>query len=103
MSLKEKRKEAEAVLDSAEMTLETFGGTGKTARKLEQKVSQLETEIQDPDSASKLSSLIEDIRELMEDIEQGGGDMMMDDPGMGGPGAGGPPGGGMPDDDIPPM
>jgi len=106
MSLKEKRKEAEAVLDSAEMTLETFGGAGKKARELEQKVSQLETELQDPDSASKLSSLIEEVRDLMEEVEQGGGDMMMDDPGMGGgPGAaGGPPGGGgMPDDDMPPM
>ncbi|QGA80471.1 hypothetical protein [Candidatus Nanohalobium constans] len=103
MSLKEKREEAEAVLDSAEMTLETFGGTGKTARELETKVSQLEAELQDPDSESSLNKLIEEIRELMEDIEQGGADPMMDDPGMGGGPGGGPGAGGMPDDDMPPM
>lgn len=96
MSLKEKREEAEAVLDSAEMTLETFGGTGKTARKLEAKVSELETELQEPDSESKLNSLIKDIRDLMEEVEQGGGDMMVEEPGQMGPGE-------MPDDDMPPM
>ena len=102
MSLQEKREEAEAVLDSAEMTLETFGGTGKTARELEAKVSQLEAELQDPDSEKSLKKLIEEIRELMEDIEQGGADPMMDDPGMG-PGGGPGGAGGMPDDDMPPM
>ena len=101
MSLKEKREEAEAVLDSAEMTLETFGGAGKKARELETKVSQLENELQDPDSESKLNSLIEDVRDLMEEVEQGGGDMMMEEPGGMGPGA--PREGGMPDDDMPPM
>ena len=101
MSLKEKREEAEAVLDSAEMTLETFSGAGKKARELETKVSQLENELQDPDSESKLNSLIEDVRDLMEEVEQGGGDMMMEEPGGMGPGA--PREGGMPDDDMPPM
>jgi len=103
MSIKERRKEAEAVLDSAEMTLETFGGTGKAARDLRQKVSQLETELQDPDSEKSLKNLIEEVRDLMEEVEQGGGDMMMEEPGIEGPGAGGPPNGDMPDDDIPPI
>ena len=104
MSIKERKKEAEAVLDSAEMTLETFGSTGKKARELEQKVSQLEAELQDPDSEKSLSKLIEEVRDLMEEVEQGGGnDMMMEEPGIEGPGAGGPPNGGMPDDDIPPI
>ena len=104
MSIKERKKEAEAVLDSAEMTLETFGETGKAARNLRQKVSQLETELQDPDSEKTLEKLIEEVRDLMEEVEQGAGnDMMMEEPGIGGPGAGGPPNGDMPDDDIPPI
>ena len=98
MSLAEKREEAEAVLDSAEMTLETFGGTGKAARDLRSKVSQLETKIQEADSERELNSLIEDIRELMEEVEQGGADdMMMEEPGMN------QPGGSPPDDEMPPM
>jgi archaellum component FlaC len=102
MSLDEKREEAEAVLDSAEMTLETFGGRGKAARELKGKVSELENKIQDADSERELSSLIEDVRELMEKVEEEAGDAMMDEPGLGEPGAGGPPGD-MPDDDMPPM
>jgi hypothetical protein len=101
MSLEEKRKEAEAVLDSAEMTLETFGGTGKSARELRTKVSQLENKLQEADSERELDNLIEEVRELMEKVEEDAGDPMMDE-GMEGPG-GGPPGGGMPDDDMPPM
>ncbi|MFB6158742.1 MAG: hypothetical protein ABEJ95_03720 [Candidatus Nanohalobium sp.] len=101
MSLEEKRQEAEAVLDSAEMTLETFGGTGKAARELRTKVSQLETKLQEADSERELENLIEEVRELMEKVEEDSGGTMMDDPGMEGPGAGGP--GSMPDDDMPPM
>ena len=102
MSLEEKRKEAEAVLDSAEMTLETFGGTGKAARELKTAVTKLENKLQEADSERGLEKVIEEVRELMEEVEQDAGDaMMMDDPGMEGPGAG--PGGGMPDDDMPPM
>jgi uncharacterized protein (DUF362 family) len=102
MSLKEKRKEAEAVLDSAEMTLETFGGTGKAARELKGKVSELENKLQEADSERELKNLIEDVRELMEEVEKEAGDsMMIDEPGMEGPGPTDPSG--MPDDDMPPM
>ncbi|MFB6100275.1 MAG: hypothetical protein ABEK16_03285 [Candidatus Nanohalobium sp.] len=104
MSLEEKRQEAEAVLDSAEMTLETFGGTGKAARELKTAVTKLENKLQEADSERELEKAIEEVRELMEEVEQSGGDMMMDDPGMEGPGGtGAPGGGGMPDDDMPPM
>lgn len=104
MSLDEKRKEAEAVLDSAEMTLETFGGTGKAARELKTAVTKLESKLQEADSERELNKLIEEVRELMEEVEEDAGDaMMMDDPGMEGPGGAGGPGGGMPDDDMPPM
>ncbi|MFB6175211.1 MAG: hypothetical protein ABEJ87_04510 [Candidatus Nanohalobium sp.] len=102
MSLSEKKEEAEAVLDSAEMTLETFGSTGKTARDLRTKVTELENQLQDPDSQRKLDQLIDEIRELMEEVkENSGGEPMMGEPGgddFGG-GAGAPP----PEDDMPPM
>ncbi len=102
MSLDEKRKEAEAVLDSAEMTLETFGGTGKAARELKTAVTKLENKLQEADSERELNKLIEEVRELMEKVEEDAGDMMMDEPGgMGEPGPGGT--GRMPDDDMPPM
>lgn len=103
MSIKERKKEAEAVLDSAEMTLETFGSTGTKARELKQKVSKLNAELQDPDSEKSLEKLIEEVRDLMEEVEQrGGNDVMMDEPGLEGPGAGAPPSD-MPDDDMPPI
>jgi len=98
MGLKERKEEAEAVLDSAEMTLETFGRSGKAAQQLESAVRQLEQELQDPDSASSLKKLIGEIRELMDDVqESGGGDFMAEEPGP----AAGP--GNMPDDDMPPI
>ncbi|WEL19354.1 hypothetical protein [Candidatus Nanohalococcus occultus] len=104
MSLADKKEEAEAVLDSAEMMLETYGSTGKTARELETKVKQLRNELQDPDSESSLNKKINEIRDLMDDMKEtdsmGGG--MMDEGDM----MGGGPGGGMggPDDDgMPPM
>jgi molecular chaperone DnaK (HSP70) len=100
MSLEEKREEAEAVLDSAEMTLETFGGTGKTANELRTAVTKLENKLQEADSERELENLIEEVRELMEKVEEDSADMMMDDPGMEAPGG---PGGGMPDDDMPPI
>lgn len=101
MGLKERKEEAEAVLDSAEMTIETFGATGKAGRKLETKISQLEQELQDPDSESSLNKLIDEIRELMDEVQQSGqDDFMAGEPG--GP-AQGPGGGGIPDDDMPPI
>ena len=98
MGLKERKEEAEAVLDSAEMTLETFGRSGKAASELEATVRQLEQELQEPDSASSLKKLINEIRDLMDDVQEsgGGGDFMAEEPGPGGPG-------GMPDDDMPPI
>jgi len=97
MGLKERKEEAEAVLDSAEMTIETFGSTGSAARELESKIAQLEQELQDPDSASSLKKLINDIRDLMDDVQESGADdMMHEEPGGPGPG-------GMPDDEMPPM
>jgi ABC-type transporter Mla subunit MlaD len=100
MSLSQRKEEAEAVLDSAEMTLETFGETGKKARELKAKVAELEQQLQDPDSERKLEELIEEIRELMEEVQDEPGD----EPMMGGPEggkdlSGGPP----PEDDMPPM
>lgn len=98
MGLKERKEEAEAVLDSAEMTLETFGRSGKAASDLEAAVRQLEQELQDPDSESSLKKLINEIRDLMDEVQEsgGGGDFMAEEPGPGGPG-------GMPDDDMPPI
>lgn len=87
MSLKETKQEAEAVLDSAEMTLETFPGGGKARRELETKVRELEVELQDAESESKLRGLIKDVRELMDDLEEEGSEDPME-PGM--------------DDDFPP-
>lgn len=98
MGLKERKEEAEAVIDSAEMTLETFGSTGKAARELESKITRLEQELQEPDSESSLKKLINEVRDLMDDVqESGSGDMMMEEPG--GPGGRG----GMPDDEMPPI
>lgn len=97
MSLQEAKEEAEAVLDSAEMVLETIPEprTGK-AKDLEIKLSELEKELQDPDSEESLRKLIREVRDLMEEAQD---DAIHDEPGMGpedemgmGPG-GGPPGG----------
>lgn len=97
MSLAEAKEEAEAVLDSAEMVLETIPEprTG-TAKDLEIKLSELEKELQDPDSEESLRKLIRKVRDLMEDAQD---DAMQGEAGMGaegemgmGPG-GGPPGG----------
>ena len=96
MSLAEAKEEAEAVLDSAEMVLETIPEprTG-AAKDLEIKLSELEKELQDPDSEESLRKLIRKVRDLMEESQE---DAIHDDPGMGpgedmGMGPGGPPGG----------
>jgi len=95
MGLKERKEEAEAVLDSAEMTLETFGSSGKKARELEGKIAELEQELQEPDSESSLKKLINEIRDLMDEVQESGDDFMAEEPGPGP--------GGMPDDEMPPM
>lgn len=96
MSIQERREEAEAVLDSAEMILETYPGAGEKSRELETKVTQLEQELQDPDSEQSLKKLIDDIRQLMEDVEEEAmDDPVMDEPGM--------EEGFGPEDDIPPF
>lgn len=98
MSIQEKREEAEAVLDSAEMILETYPGKGEKSRELETKVSQLEQELQDPDSEKSLQKLIDEIRDLMEEVEE----EAMDEPMMDEPGGMGEEGFG-PEDDMPPF
>ncbi|MFB6145185.1 MAG: hypothetical protein ABEJ99_01625 [Candidatus Nanohaloarchaea archaeon] len=102
MSLKERKEEAEAVLDSAEMVLETVPEprTGK-AKELETKISQLEQEIQDPDSEDSLKKLIKAVRDLMDEVQD---EAMQDEPMMGpeeemGTGMGPQE----PDDDMPPF
>jgi hypothetical protein len=88
------------------MVLETIASRGTKARELERKISELEDQLEDPDSESKLDSLIEKIRELMDEVQQ---DAIMDEPDMGPgggdtmgePGPGGPPGGA--GDDMPPL
>lgn len=99
MGLKERKEEAEAVLDSAEMTLETFGRSGKAAQNLDSAVTRLEQELQDPDSESSLKKLIEEIRDLMDEVQESGDEFMAEEPGMG-------PGmdeGMHQDDDMPPI
>lgn len=104
MSIQEKKKEAEAVLDSAEMVLETIPEprTGK-AKDLEIEISKLEDEIKEPDSEKSLQSVIESVRDLMDEVQE---DAMQEpmEPGdkMGGMGPGGAPPGG-PEDDVPPF
>ncbi|MFQ3275143.1 MAG: hypothetical protein ACI9SF_000285 [Candidatus Nanohaloarchaea archaeon] len=105
MSIQEKKEEAEAVLDSAEMVLETIPEprTGK-AKDLEIEINKLEEEIQDPDSESSLEELIQSVRDLMDEVQE---DAMQDpmEPGDdmgGGMGPGGAPPGG-PEDDVPPF
>ncbi|MFP4038584.1 MAG: hypothetical protein ACLFTA_02260 [Candidatus Nanohaloarchaea archaeon] len=93
MGLKERKEEAEAVLDSAEMTLETFGSSGKSARELESSIARLEQELQEPDSESSLKKLINEVRDLMDEV-QGSGDDFVEEP---------RPEPGMPDDEMPPM
>lgn len=87
-------------MDSAEMTLETFGRSGKAARDLRKAVSKLESKLQEADSERELEKLIEEVQELMEKVEEESSEMMMDEPGMEGPGQGSE---GIPDDDMPPM
>lgn len=72
MSLKEAKEEAEAVMDSAEMLIDTFPGKGSTVRKLKDKISKLEQEIQDPDSERSLRNIVEEIKELMNELEDEG-------------------------------
>lgn len=109
MSLEELKEEAEAVLDSAEMVLETIPEprTGK-AKDLEMEISKLEDEIQDPDSETSLENQIEEVRKLMDEVQEEAMSDSMDEPmgpedqmggGMG-PGGGGPPPGG-PEDEPP--
>ena len=86
MSLDEKKEEAEAILDSAEMLLETYGGTGQKANELKGKISELEQQLQDPESEKKLDSLIKDVRDLMDELKDQpmqDDSMGMDEPGMG--------------------
>lgn len=97
MGIQDRKEEAEAVIDSAEMTLETFGTSSKAARELESAVRKLEQEVQDPDSESSLKSLIEEIRDLMDEVQESGGEFM-EEPGMG-PGMESD----VPDDDMPPI
>lgn len=103
MSIGERKEEAEAVLDSAEMVLETVPEprTGK-AKELETAITKLEKELQEPDSEASLKNLIEEVRDLMNEVQE---DAMNEDPMMGpedemGGGIGGP---GQPDDDVPPF
>lgn len=98
MSLEEAKQEAEAVIDSAEMLLDTFPGEGKTARELKGKITELEQEVQDPDSERSLRKLVEDVKELMDELEEQG---MESDP-MG-PGMDEGMGPQEPEDDMPPF
>lgn len=101
MSIKDKKEEAEAVLDSAEMMLETMGTSSSVARDLKKKIRELEKELEEPDSESSLQSLIKEIRELMDQMQE---EDVMDEPAMG-PEEGGM-GGGFdepPEDDMPPF
>lgn len=97
MSIQEKKEEADAILDSAEMILETYGSRGEAARELERKVNELSRELEDPESEKSLQKLIDDIQELMEDMQQEPADEpMIDGEGMGmGPEE--------PGDDMPPI
>jgi len=99
MSIQDKKEEAEAVLDSAEMILETYGGAGKRGRELETKIKELQQELQEPESESSLETLINDIRDLMENMKDQPD--AMDDGMMGHEEAMGGPGG--PDDSPPPI
>jgi len=96
MSISSKKKEAEAALDSARMILDTFGGSSTSSRKLESKVSELEAQIESPDSERRLDSLIEEVRTLMDELEDSGGDAMMEGPDMA-------PSTGRSEDDMHPM
>lgn len=102
MSLQEKKEEAEAVLDSAEMVLETIPEprTGK-AKDLELEISKLRDEIQDPDSESSIEELIQSVRDLMDEVQEEAMEDPME-PGdeMGGMGPGPQHG---PEDDVPPF
>lgn len=109
MSLQELKEEAEAVLDSAEMVLETIPEprTGK-AKDLELEISKLGDEIKDPDSESSLQNQIDEVRELMDEVQEEAMSDSMDEPmgpedqmggGMGPGGGGGMPGG--PEDEPP--
>lgn len=101
MSIQERKEEAEAVLDSAEMILETFPGHSKAAKELKGKITELEQELQDPESEKALKDLIEDIQELMDELQEEG----MEEPAMGPEEGGMGPGGGFdePEDDVPPF
>lgn len=105
MSIEERIKEAEAVLDSAEMVLETIPEpyTGK-AKDLEIKISELEDAMKDPEDEGQLENLIEEVRKLMDEAQE---NAMQDEPNLGpedemGMGPGGEPPGG-PGDDMPPI
>lgn len=82
MSLDEAKEEAEAVIDSAEMLLDTFPGEGKTARELKGKITELEQEVQDPDSERSLRKLVNDVKDLMDELEEQGMDADPMGPGM---------------------
>lgn len=100
MSLEEAKEEAEAVLDSAEMILETVPENSQT-RNLKTKIRELEQELQDPDSARSLKKKINEVRELMEEVKDQPAEDDFMEPGPQEPGGmGGPPPGG---DDHPPI
>lgn len=81
MSLADKKEEAEAILDSAEMLLETFGGSGQIANQLRGKIAELEEELQDPESERRLKELISEVRELMDELQEQPASDEMDDMG----------------------
>ena len=105
MSIKEKVREAEAVLDSAEMMLETYPGAGGKKRELKRLTTQLEKEIQDPESEDSLNALIKEIKEFMDEMKDEPMDEIddpVDEPMLGPDGDMGGPGTGM-EDDVPPF
>jgi chromosome segregation ATPase len=68
MSLKDAKQNAEKVLDSAEMVLETIPEPkGKAGRELESKAKKLRSI---PEEAKELRDLTKEVRELMEEAQE---------------------------------
>lgn len=71
MSLKDAKQNAEKVLDSAEMVLETIPEPkGKAGRELESKAKKLRSMVDDPEEAKELRDLTKEVRELMEEAQE---------------------------------
>ncbi|MFB6203424.1 MAG: hypothetical protein ABEK01_02940 [Candidatus Nanohaloarchaea archaeon] len=93
MSLKDTKEEAEALLDSAEMTIESVPGSGSIKNELQSKTMELESTLEEAESEKEIREKMKEVKDLMDDLEDRGMDSFQEPEGDNM----------MPDEDVPPF